>query len=294
MTVPDFESLMLPILKFAEDQQEHSIYEAEEYLSKSFDLTDDERNQLLPSGRQRIFPNRISWARLYLKKAGLLVNPQRGYFRITEQGLQVLQQNPESIDSKFLAKFSKSDFGSGTQDDQSLNALDAKTKSPEDLMELGYKQIQTNLEQELLDTIKEKPPRFFENLITQLVEKMGYGSGRAVGRSGDGGVDGIIKSDELGLSEIYLQAKRWEENVQEPAIRNFAGSLESKKSKKGIFITTSNFSAGARKFIETIPSKIVLINGIQLAQLMIKHNIGVKPVNSYETKRIDYDYFSDN
>lgn len=297
MTIPDYESIMLPLLKLAGDGNEHSIYEAEEYLFKFFDLTDEERKQLKPSGRQTTFFNRIGWARLFLKKAGLLFNPQRGYFKITEKGLNVLKQNLEKIDSKFLSQFPGfTEFRSGKEENNKFittQTFDVKAKSPEDMMISGYQEIRNNLENELLTTIKERSPKFFEKLITELMVKMGYGLGTVTGKSGDGGVDAIIKEDKLGLGEIYLQAKRWEGTVPAKEVRDFAGALQAKKSKKGIFITTSDFSNDAKEFVKSIPSNIRLINGEQLARYMVDYGIGVKTADTYEIKKIDDDFFDE-
>lgn len=301
MAVPDYQSLMLPLLKLAGDGQEHSKREAIEALAEEFGLTREDREELLPSGRQSTFDNRVGWARTYLKKARLLTYPKRGYFKITERGLNVLEQKPSKINNRFLRQFPEFvEFQTPKKvvepDDGDADELD---KTPEEEIESAYQQIRESLAVELLEAVKSCTPVFFEQLVVDLLLKMGYGgtrkdAGEAIGRSGDEGIDGIIKEDRLGLDIVYIQAKKWDANsVSRPEVQKFAGALQGKRARKGIFITTSEFTAGAREYVSRIDSKIVLIDGNELAQLMIDNDIGVNVVTSYNLKRIDSDYFED-
>jgi restriction system protein len=303
MGIPDFQSFMLPLLKFSADQQEHSLRDAIEALAQTFKLSDEERKELLPSGQQTVVDNRVSWSRTHLKKAGLLESTRRSFFKITQRGLDVLGRNPQKIDVKFLEQFPEYiEFRAASRRDKET-ALGAEAEvnnhqTPEELLEYGYQRIRQDLAQELLNRVKNTSPSFFERLVVELLVKMGYGgsrkdAGEAVGRSGDGGIDGIIKEDRLGLDIIYIQAKKWEGVVGRPEIQKFAGALQGQRAKKGIFITTSGFSNEAREYVAIIDSKIVLIDGQQLAQLMIDHDVGVSKVSSYEIKKLDFDYFVD-
>jgi restriction system protein len=303
MAIPDFQSIMLPLLKYLEDKKEHHIREAIEMLSQQFGLTPEERKELLPSGQQYVFDNRVAWARTYLKKAGLIETTRRGYLKITERGLQVLQENPKEINVRYLMKFPEFvEFRSLKREkeepDKEKEAGIVDLLTPEELIENAYQRLRQNLAAELIQRVKECSPLFFEKLVIDLLISMGYGgtrkdAGEAIGRSGDEGIDGIIKEDRLGLDVVYIQAKRWENPVTRPEIQKFAGALLGRKAKKGIFITTSGFTKDAREYAEKIESKIVLIDGETLAQLMIDHNIGVSPVASYTLKKIDNDYFAE-
>lgn len=301
MPIPDFQSIMLPLLKFAGDGQEHSLRETIEALASEFNLTEEERSELLPSGQQTIFDNRVGWARTYLKKAGILETTRRGYYQITERGQETLRQNPSEIDTAFLSQFpefveffTRTRIGSDEAEDERGN----ETQTPEEAIETAYQKLRQELAIEILQMIKDRPPAFFERLVIDLLVKMGYGgtrkdAGEAIGRSGDGGIDGIIKEDRLGLDVVYVQAKRWESVVGRPEIQKFAGALQGQRARKGIFITTSTFSQDALDYVARIDSKIVLIDGDRLAQLMIDYNVGVASVASYELKRIDSDYFTE-
>jgi len=303
MAIPDFQSIMLPLLKYLEDKKEHHIREVIETLSQQFGLTPEERKELLPSGQQYVFDNRVAWARIYLKKAGLIETTRRGYLKITERGLQVLQENPKEINVRYLMKFPEFvEFRSLKREkeepDKEKEAGIVDLLTPEELIENAYQRLRQNLAAELIQRVKECPPSFFEKLVIDLLISMGYGgtrkdAGEAIGRSGDEGIDGIIKEDRLGLDVVYIQAKKWENPVTRPEIQKFAGALLGRKAKKGIFITTSGFTKDAREYAEKIESKIVLIDGETLAQLMIDHNIGVSPVASYTLKKIDNDYFAE-
>lgn len=304
MAIPDYQSIMLPLLKLASDKKVHSLRSAIETLAEKFELTAEEREALLPSGRQATFDNRVGWARTYLKKAGLLRSPKRGYFEITPRGLDILKQNPAKITWQYLMQFEEFvEFQSPKEKTAVSTGPLADDKddgqTPEEEMEAVYQQLREELASELLDAIKGCSPTFFERLVVDLLVKMGYGgtrkdAGQAIGKSGDGGIDGIIKEDRLGLDIVYIQAKKWDGNViGRPEIQKFAGALQGQRARKGVFITTSSFTQHARDFVSRIDSKIVLIDGEQLAQLMIDYDMGVSRIASYEIKRVDSDYFTD-
>lgn len=299
MAIPDYQAIMLPLLRYAADGNEHSLREAIEGLAAKFNLSDAERKELLPSGQQPTFDNRVAWARTYMSKASLLEATRRGYFRITQRGNEVLAKNPPSINVKFLEQFPEFiEFRTRHRERGATpEAVETETlQTPAELLETAHQKLREDLSAELQKIIKECSPSFFERLVIDLLVKMGYGgtrkeAGRAIGRSGDEGVDGIINEDRLGLDVIYVQAKRWQNPVGRPEIQKFAGALQGHRAKKGIFITTSAFTKEAEDYVARIDSKIVLIDGEQLAQLMIDHNVGVVPVAAYETKRVDSDYF---
>jgi restriction system protein len=300
MGIPGFQEIMLPLLEFAQDGNEHSVREAYDYISDVFELTDAERNELLRSGQQPVIENRVGWARTYMTKAGLLESARRGHFRITEVGEQTLARSPARIDIAFLRMFppfvefiGKRGAGAGqrtpTEDEPA-------SQTPQDLIELGYESIRGDLAEQLLATVRAASPGFFERLVIELLLRMGYGgsrldAGEAIGRSGDGGIDGIIKEDRLGLDVIYIQAKRWSNTVGAKEVRDFVGSLVGHSASKGVFITTSDYSADARNYIKTIGHKVILIDGERLAGLMIDHDVGVATVSTYDVKRLDADYF---
>ncbi len=298
--IPDYQTLMLPLLKFAGDHKEHSIRETIDHISSDFKLTDEEKNELLPSGQQGIIDNRVGWARTYLKKAGLLESTRRSFFKITQRGLDVLKENPPNINVKYLEKYLEFiEFKTLKKDDaeeQFRNGKEITAQTPLELLEYSYQSIRQNLSRDLLNQVKQCSPKFFENLVVELLLKMGYGgslkdAGKAIGQSGDGGIDGIIKEDRLGLDVIYIQAKRWENVVGAKEVRNFVGSLVGQKANKGVFITTSSFTNDALQYVTTIQHKVVLIDGETLAQFMIDNNVGVFKINSYDIKKIDSDYF---
>ncbi|GJL65360.1 MAG: restriction endonuclease [Nitrospirales bacterium] len=304
MAIPDYQTLMLPVLQLASDQLEHKFREAVEFLAEKFSLSDNERAELLPSGSQAIFHNRVGWARSYLKQAGLLESPRRGYFRITNQGLTLLAENPERINVSLLERYPKFlEFRNRKKETSSNNEGTAiieisPGETPEDVLASAYRTILKDLEDEVLSLVKDSTPSFFERLVVDLLVKMGYGgnrrdAGRALGKSGDGGIDGIINEDHLGLDVIYIQAKRWEGTVGRPEIQKFAGALQGQRAKKGVFITTSNFSKEAIEYRSMIESKIILIDGERLAALMVEHNVGVSTAGRYEVKKVDSDYFDE-
>lgn len=303
MAIPDYQTVMLPLLQFAGDGQEHSLRETIDGLAEVFSLTPDERKELLPSGQQQVFDNRVGWARTYLTKAGLLQKTRRSHYEISPRGREVLARNPARIDVKFLDQFEEfrefralKGTRSGTATSSEVAAEQETT--PEEALESAYGRLRDSLATEILQQVKSASPSLFEKLVVELLLKMGYGgsrqdAGKAIGRSGDEGIDGIIKEDRLGLDIIYIQAKRWEAGVGRPEVQKFAGALQGQRAKKGIMITTSSFSAEAREYVSKIDNKIVLIDGVQLADLMIDHNLGVSPMASYEVKKIDTDYFTE-
>lgn len=302
MSIPDYQSLMLPLLKLTSDGQEHHFPDLLNALAAEYKLTDSETRELLPSGSQFLFANRVGWARTYMKKAGLLSAPKRGVVQITERGKQVLKKNPDRIDNTVLRQFPEFlEFQSAKGEDSKKIPESAHTEEldPQENVEAGYQRIQKQLSAELLSRIKECSPDFFERLVVDLLLKMGYGgsrrdAGEKIGKSGDGGVDGVIKEDKLGLGQIYIQAKRWEDGqVGSKDIQAFVGALHGKKASKGVFITTSGFSKPAREYAKSIQDKVILIDGSYLADLMIEHGVGVSTVASYEIRKIDSDYFAE-
>lgn len=301
MAIPDYQTCMLPLLKFYADGQEHANRESIDTLAAEFKLTDEERRQMLPSGVQGLFDNRVNWARTFMKKAGLIETTKRGVHQITKRGKDVLKKNPARIDVSYLNQFQEfQDFRAirHTKEEEETPELDLNSKTPEESLEGAYQKLRGDLAAELLQRLKTCSPTFFERLVVEVIVKMGYGgtrkdAGKAVGRSGDGGIDGIIKEDKLGLDAIYIQAKRWESTVGRPEIQKFIGALAQQRAKKGLFITTSSFSADAEDCVSRIEAKVVLIDGEDLAQLMIDHNVGVSTVGTYEIKKIDSDYFAE-
>jgi restriction system protein len=303
MPVPDFQTIMLPLLELAGDGQEHSISEAEDALAVQFNLSQEERRELLPSGGQTFLYNRVGWARTHLKKAGLLVITGRGRFQITDRGKRALSENPERINMKYLKRFPEyvewhEHPRQGRKRDQGAGEEEEPTQTPQERLEVSYQELRASLAQELLERIKESPSKFFENLVIDLLVAMGYGGSRkdaaqAVGRSGDEGIDGIIKEDRLGLDVVYVQAKRWENPVGRPVVQSFAGSLAGHHARKGIFITTSRFSVDAIEYVKRLEMKIVLIDGEELAGYMMDHGVGVAPEATYVVNRIDLDYFGE-
>lgn len=300
MSIPNYQKIMLPLLKFSGDKKEHSIREAINHISELFNLTDEEKREILPSGQQQVINNRTAWAKTYLKKAGLLESTRRSYFIITEKGLDVLKENPVEIDMPYLKRFPEFiEFTTIKKQEKQSLSQEEQQQTPQELLGLSYQQINDELSQEILKSIKETQPDFFERLVVELLLKMGYGgsrkdAGEAIGKSGDEGIDGIIKEDKLGLDTVYIQAKKWEGTVGRPEIQKFVGVLHGQGAKKGIFITTSNFSKEAIGYASNMNDpKIVLIDGMLLSNYMIDNNIGVSKVETYEIKKIDSDYFSE-
>ncbi len=300
MAVPDFQSIMLPLLHFAEDGAEHAIRDAYGLIADKFDLSEQEQKELLPSGKMPILTNRVQWAKTYLVKAGALASPRRGIVQITDRGKEILARGLDHLDIGFLNQYPEFvEFRTKPKEDGADKGDDgAADKTPDELLEGAYEQLRSALAADLLEQVRQASPAFFEKLVVDLLVSMGYGgtiedAGKVIGKSGDEGIDGIIKEDRLGLDVIYLQAKRWEAVVGRPEVQKFAGALQGQWAKKGIFVTTSKFSKEAKDFASSIDSKVILIDGRRLAQLMIDFDIGVSLVTTYKTKRLDTDYFSE-
>lgn len=300
MTIPDFQSIMLPLLELVADGESHSVNDATEILAQQFNLSEEEKSRLIPSGSPKFY-NRVGWAKTHLKKAGLLEYPQRGYFQITERGLEVLQENPSDINIRFLKRYPEFvEFRQSHQTNDGIDIINGEEDelTPEEALENAYLKIREDLAEELLETIIKSSPAFFEKLVIELLVAMGYGgtqrdAARAVGGVGDGGIDGIIDEDRLGLETIYIQAKKWQPDsrVSRPQIQSFVGALTGNNARKGVFITTSDFTADARSYASGLSIKVVLINGERLANLMIDYGIGVSTRFTYEIKNLDSDYF---
>lgn len=302
MAIPDYQTLMLPFLRLLADGEPHRASDAVEELSEEFGLSLEEREQHLASGSQTVMRNRVGWVCTYLKKAAVIEATGRGVFAITERGLSVLGSNPARIDVKYLEQFPEFvEFREQRRErsQETPTELDVAIEStPEEALDSAYQQLRVDLELEVLEQVKASSPAFFERLVVELLVSMGYGgslsdAGQAVGRSGDGGIDGIIKEDRLGLDVIYIQAKKWDSTVGRPEIQKFAGALQGHRARKGVFLTTATFSAEAVDFASRIDSKVILINGPTLAKYMIDANVGVSPWQTYEVKRIDTDYFAE-
>jgi len=301
--IPTYEEIMLPLLKHLADGHVHSLKETHDALAVFFKLSDQEIRELLPSGSQPVFRNRVGWARTYMKKAGLIEAPKRAHFVITQRGIDLLKENPEQVDSNLLLRYKEfvefREFRRDSQDQRHVEEISEEEKTPQEALEDAYKKLNAELATEVLDTVKSCSPDFFEGMVVDLLLKMGYGgskldAGRAIGKTGDGGVDGIIKEDKLGLDVIYMQAKRWENSVPVKEIRDFYGALASKKARKGVFITTSSFPKSVFDFVNQVEYKIILIDGHQLANLMIEYNVGLTTTNTFHVKAIDSDYFEEN
>ena len=302
MAVPDFQSLMLPMLKFASDGKEHTMQEARDGLAKALGLSQSDLDERLPSGRQTTFANRIAWAKVYLAQAGILESPKRGKFHISERGRQILSEGLGRIDIKYLERFVEfQEFrqaGSKNRIEKVTHVDDKEIRytTPEETLEQAYQQIRDEVANQLLHLIKNNTPEFFEKLVVNLIVSMGYGgsvkeAGKATRKTADEGIDGVIKEDRLGLDAIYLQAKRWEAVVGRPELQRFVGALHGQRAKKGVFITTSRFSKEAQDYVGSIDPKVVLIDGSELVQLMIDHGVGVSSAAVYEVKKVDTDFF---
>ncbi len=301
--IPDYQSIMLPLLEIISDGKEYKMRIVTDELALKFDVTEEEQKELLPSGAAPVFYNRTAWAKTYLKKAGLIDSPKQGIVIISKRGLDVLKKKPSSINVKYLKQFSEFiEFQTSKREGEvELESIDDQSKeTPEESLETAYQKIRKSLASELINKVVELSPAFFEKLVVELLVKMGYGgsikdAGKAMGKSGDGGIDGTIKEDKLGLDIIYIQAKRWRPGnvVGRPELQKFVGALAGQGAKKGIFITTSNFTKEAIEYTPRNETKIVLIDGHQLAQLMIDYNLGCTPQQTYEVKKIDSDYFGE-
>lgn len=303
MAVPDYQSIMLPLLKYVSDKKIHTLNEVVDGLAAHFDLTEQDRREMLPSGMQAAFDNRVGWARTYLKKAGLLESPKRAAIRITERGIEVLKENPPRINVAYLKRFEEFvAFQSAKRESKGSDPVleENNGRTPEETIESGYEQVRAALGQEPLSKVQHLSWMDFERLVVQLLVRMGYGgsvkdAGRALTKGGDEGIDGTIKEDKLGLDVIYIQAKKWQtgNTVGRPEIQKFVGALAGQGAKKGIFITTSAFSKEAREYQPRNETKIVLIDGEELTQLMMDHDLGVTTQRTYTVKRIDSDFFGE-
>ncbi|WP_372590992.1 restriction endonuclease [Guyparkeria sp.] len=307
MAIPDFQTLNRPLLEYAAGADERRLRDAHDALADAFDLSEEEREQMLPSGRAKLFYNRVAWAATHLKKAGLLEAKRRGVFAITDAGREAIKSGPARITNRYLERYqgfldfryqrNNGSAGNAEESTSSSSSYDDE-QTPEEVLEIAWKTIRGNLEIDLLDQIKQVTPDFFERLVVDVLVAMGYGgerndAARAVGKSGDGGIDGIIDEDPLGLDVIYLQAKRWEGVVGRPEIQKFAGALQGRRAKKGVFITTSSFTREALEYASLIDNRIILLDGRRLARLMIDHGVGVSTASVYELKKLDSDYFLD-
>ncbi len=299
MNIPDYQSLMLPVLNMSSNGENWKTAKLVSKLADNFKLTEDEQNKLLPSGGQKIFYNRVGWAKTYLTKARLLETVSHGVFVITDRGKKVLEENPKSIDVNYLNKFPEFLAFRDVSTEKSENEISLEILStPEEKLESEYSKLKEVLLSEMLFTIKECSPNFFEQLVVDLIVKMGYGgsrleAGKVVGKARDGGIDGVINEDKLGLDVIYIQAKRWDSTVGRPEIQKFVGALQGRRAKKGIFITTSDYSKDALEYVKGIDNRIILISGVQLVEFMFEYSLGVDDVANYKVKKIDLSYFND-
>ena len=304
MPIPDFQSLMLPALKALSDGAEKPIAEIRNHIAEAQGLTPEDMRELLPSGRQPVFVNRVSWALIHLSRAGLSERVRRSVWRLTTEGEKLLADVPPRIDMNYLRNYPAYvawRTGKNTpplSEDAALMPPDASANTPEEELERVVQQLCDELEADVLDRVREAPPAFLEQVVVDLLIAMGYGKGdvamgRVTGRSGDGGIDGTIREDALGLDEVYVQAKKYADGntVGEGEIRNFAGAIDAAGTTKGVFVTTSGFTSAAKDYVARSPKRIVLIDGEELARLMVVHSIGVRTRISHEIKRIDEDYF---
>jgi restriction system protein len=310
MPIPDYQTLMLPVLRLAAEG-ERRVGEVAEIVADQFGLGPDERAEMLPSGRQRVLHNRIHWAKFYMSKAGLIAAPARGRFIATEAGRRVLAENPARIDTAFLMReptfrafYRNEGLAGDTGAPDGIAAAPAEAalaprETPQDRIEAAHQEIQSALREELLQRISQNSPTFFEDLIVNLLVAMGYGGGHRnaaarLGRSGDGGIDGVIDEDRLGLDRVYVQAKRYgATTVGRPDVQGFVGSLVGLGASKGVFVTTSTFSAQAREFVRHLTQRVILIDGPLLADLMIEHGVGVRTIQTLALKRLDEDFFAE-
>jgi restriction system protein len=307
MPIPDFQTLMLPFLKRLADGQERRMKELVDMLAEDFAVTAEERRILLPSKAAPLFANRVAWTKTHLKNAGLVENHSRGLVRLSPLGRTILAQLPDRIDMRFLKQFdSYRDFtgGAGTRspsigtEDVCTAEVSPAESPPLELLESAHEQLNRALAEELLTKLMEGSPQFFERVVVQLLEALGYGgefgSGEVTSYARDGGIDGIIREDKLGLDTICVQAKRWQGTVSRPTIQSFVGSMDMIRAKKGVIVTTSHFTRDASDYLDRIEGKrVVLIDGERLTSLMIEHNVGVSVVETYQVKEISNDFFDE-
>ncbi len=297
MAIPDFQSLMLPTLRLLSDDKDRRAPEIVVQLSANLRLTDSDLEERLPSGRQRRADNRVGWAIKHMQEARLVEKPSRGVVRITPRGHALLASKPERIDMSVLQQYAE--YRAFREAEPSVVTTAKEVETPEETIEAAYQVLRRDLAQTIIETIKAGTPAFFEKIVIDVLVAMGYGgdarnAGRVLGRSGDGGIDGLIREDKLGLDTVYIQAKRWGGVVGRPVVQTFAGSLDGVRSRRGVLITTSTFSAEARKYSEQIEKRIVLLDGEQLADLMIDHGVGVVDRQIYAVKKLDSDYFAED
>jgi restriction system protein len=302
MPIPDYQTVMLPLLRVvARHSAPLHFTDAVQLVADEFALTPEERQQGFASGRNTtVIRNRTYWAKLYLKMAGLLSIPQRGFVQVTERGQRALSENLKAINVDYLNQFPEfvEFVNRARKKDKPKVTVEDDVSTPEEILEEAYLQLKSQALSEIIAKMKSGTPQFFETIILDVIVKMGYGgsrvdAGQAVGRSGDEGIDGVINEDRLGLDVIYLQAKRWEGKVSRPEIQKFAGALHGKRAKKGIFITTSDFTAEALEYVKNIDMKIILISGQQLAELMWEYGVGLNVSATYQIKKLDLDYFNE-
>jgi restriction system protein len=307
MSIPDYQTIMRPLLEALKHGAEHRLRDIQVRLADHFGLTSEDRDQMLPSGFSTVFNDRVGWARYYLQRAGMLRQTRRSVYQLTEAGRKLLSEVSGPISNQHLR--SRSDEfrswvdgpASGTEEaqtEQVQDVLSEQVGTPEETLVAAYQSLRRVVETDLLARLRTSSPAFFEHFVVRLLVAMGYGgslqeAGRAIGRSGDEGIDGIINEDKLGLDVVYVQAKRWAANVGRPEIQQFAGALAGKRARKGVFITTSAFTSEARAYASSIDSRIVLMSGEELARFMFEHNVGVAPAASYPVKRVDADFFDE-
>lgn len=302
MAIPDFQTIMRPLLEHLADGEVKNNRETMGALIERFALSDEEQAELLPSGQQPVFTNRVAWAKAHLKGAGLIESPGRGQYRIVQRGLDALAEKNQKINLTYLKKFEEyQSFRKPNKNNEEKNQKPPtvlESLTPSEYIEHGYQKIREELESEILAKVMEASPAFFERLVVELLVGMGYGgsrksAGETLGKSGDGGIDGVIKEDRLGLDAIYIQAKRWEGVVGRPEVQKFAGALQGRRAKKGVFLTTSSFSKEAHEYAGMIDSRVILIGGTELAGLMVDFGVGVSKIATYEINRVDSDYFEE-
>jgi restriction system protein len=306
MSIPDFQTVMLPLLETLADGHERTMRDLTDRLAGRFQLTDQERQELLPSGQQSVFSNRVGWAKSHLKYAGLLENPARGRVRISDLGRKLLADRPQAVNVKFLKQFpsyrefiGKSETTAEPEGGSGGTAVIEEKRTPLELIDASYKSLRQATSEELLSRLRACSPSFFESVVVRLLMAMGYGGvaghGTVTGKSGDGGIDGVIKQDKLGLDVVCIQAKRWDGAVGRPVVQGFVGSMDYIRARKGVIMTTSTFTKDALDFVDRIEGKkVVLIDGDRLAELMIEHNLGVTTTKTYELKEVSNDLFDES
>ncbi|ERP87262.1 hypothetical protein Q669_10890 [Labrenzia sp. C1B10] len=307
--IPDYQALMLPVLRYAAEGEQR-VPDLADRIANDLGLSEEEREELLPSGRQRVLHNRVHWAKFYMSKAGLIDSPARGRFVASEAGKRFLASNPERLDTptlmqipEFVEFYESSKPGNGGVSQVAANQVETAggSATPEEQIEQSYRSLNAALRADLLDRIRENSPTFFEKLIVDLLVAMGYGgshknAAEQLGRSGDGGVDGVINEDRLGLDRIYVQAKRYAEgnSIGRPEVQGFVGSLVGLGATKGVFVTTSGFSRGAVEYAHNLPQRVILIDGNRLADLMIEHGVGTRSQQTIQIQRLDEDFFTED